>query len=343
MSFFDSNGYFDFRRIRDKGLPFNIILGGRGTGKTYGALRSSIEDGIRFAFMRRKQKQLDIINRPEFSPVRPICRDTGLKITMRPTAPGLAAFVPYELDGEEERISGPPYGYTLALSTVSNLRGFDASDVDILIYDEAIPEKTERPLKHEADALFNCYETLNRNRELSGRRPLQLFCLANANDQTAPILEALQLVRRVEKMRKSGQELYIDHARGLLLLMLEDSPISKAKEDTALYRLTTGSDFAEMALSNDFAYEERGRIRSRPLTEFRPVVGIGDLTIYRHKSDGSLYGSTHRTGSPPVFGIGDTERARFLRSYGSLWEDYMADKISFEDYYAQVLFDKVFR
>ena len=50
-------------------------------------------------------------------------RDLGLQITMRPVAKGLSAFVPYEVDEEKNKeiISGPPFGYTCALSTVANI------------------------------------------------------------------------------------------------------------------------------------------------------------------------------------------------------------------------------
>ena len=341
MSFYDAAGYLDFRKVRGLGMPFTILLGGRATGKTYGALRTSVEDGVRFVFMRRKQTQLDMINKPEFSPIRPVCRDTGLQITMRPVAKGLAAFVPYKIgdDGREE-ITGKPYGYTVALSTVSNLRGFDTSDVELLLYDEAIPEKAERPLPNEADALFNCYETFNRNRELSGRPALQLVCMANANDQTAPILEALQLVRRIDRMRKTGTELYTDPGRGLALIMLRDSPISAAKSETALYKLTAGSDFASMSLDNSFSYEDRARTASRPLAEYKPIVGVGEITIYKHKSIHEYYVSSHRRGSPPIYGAGETELDRFRRAYGWLWQEWMDDRITVEDYLCQVLLTK---
>lgn len=341
MRFYDSNGYLDFRRVRDMGYPFTLVIGGRGTGKTYGALKTSIEDGKKFVFMRRRQTQLDIINRPEFSPVKPVCRDMGWKITNRPIAKGLSAFVPYELseDGKEQ-ISGPPYGYTVALSTVANLRGFDASDVDLILFDEFIPEKSERPMPHEADALFNCYETFNRNRELAGRQPIQLVCMANANDQTAPVLEYLRLIRRIDNMRKNGTELYTDDKRGLCLILLRDSPISEAKQDTALYRLTEGGDFATMALVNDFAYEDRGRIISRPLCEYKPIVTVGEITVYRHKSKRLFYVSEHRTGSPPTFTAGETELARFKRAYCDLWGEYMSDRIEFEGYLCQTLLTK---
>lgn len=342
MRIYDENGYVDFDSIMDSGLPYVIMVGGRGTGKTYGALRSHVVRGRKFMYMRRRQTQADIINRPEFSPIKPVCRDLGLQITMRPVAKGLAAFVPYEVDEEKKKeiVNGPPYGFTCALSTVANLRGFDASEIGSLIYDEFIPEKTERPLPHEADALFNCYETLNRNRELEGRPPLQLFCMANANDQTAPVLERLRLINRIEKMRNSHSQMWTDPERGLLLLVLRDSPISEAKRDTALYRLTAGSDFAEMALDNSFAYEDRGAIVSRPLAEYKPLVTVGEITIYRHKGSGPYYVSTHRSGNPPTFGLGDSDMERFRRSFSWLWESYMTYNIEFEEYLCQVLLTK---
>ena len=266
-----------------------------------------------------------------------------MQITMRSVAKGLSAFVPYQLDEDgKEAVAGEPYGYTVALSTVANLRGFDASDVDIIIYDEFIPEKSERPLPHEADALFNCYETLNRNRELSGSPPLQLFCLANANDQTTPVLEHLRLIRRIDRMRKTGTELWTDKKRGLLLLMLRDSPISEAKADTALYRLTAGSDYAQMALSNDFVYEDRGRIISRPLAEYKPIVSVGEITVYKHKSRSDYYVSGHRTGSPSTYGTGEAELERCRRSYPQLLDAHLDDAVEYEDYLCQVLYAKYF-
>jgi len=341
MRLYDENGYINIRAVRDTGYPFILLNGGRGTGKTYGALRTSVEDGKRFMFMRRRQTQVDIINKPQFSPMKPVCRDTGLQITTAPVAKGLAAFVPYETDEKGKTIiTGDPYGYTCALSTVANLRGFDASELDMIIYDEYIPEKTERPLPHEADALFNCYETMNRNRELDGRPPMQLLCLSNTNDQTAPVLESLHLISRIDKMKKSGQDVYTDPVRGLMLILLKDSPISAAKSDTALYRLTAGSDFSRMALENAFAYEDRGAIVSRPLAEYRPLVQVGEIVIYKHKSARRYYVSTHKAGSPPSFGTSDSELERFRHSFGWLWEVYLRELIEFEEYLCQILLTK---
>ena len=117
MQYYNQAGYLDFRKIRDQGYPFNLVIGGRGTGKTYGALESSIEDGKIWCYMRRTQTQTDIINKPEFSPLRPICRDHGWSYTMRSIAKGLSGAYPFTTDSKgKEIIAGPQIGFTCALS-----------------------------------------------------------------------------------------------------------------------------------------------------------------------------------------------------------------------------------
>ena len=117
-------------------------------------------------------------------------------------------------------------GYTAALSTISNMRGFDASDVEMLIYDEFIPEKHERTLKHEATAFLNAYETINRNREMQGKKPLQVLALANAMDLANPIFLELGIVNNIERMLDKGRSnIYLDRDRGLLVAICSNSPI----------------------------------------------------------------------------------------------------------------------
>ena len=94
----------------------------------------------------------------------------------------------------------------LALSTISNVRGFDATDRDVLIYDEFIPERHERPIKDEATAFFNAIETIQRNRELEGKDPLTVLCLANANELANPLFIELKLVKRAMALIRKGIE-----------------------------------------------------------------------------------------------------------------------------------------
>lgn len=337
MRIYDPSGYVNIKGILDCGYPFNFLVGGRATGKTYTSLKTAKEDERKFMLMRRTQSQADLISKPEFSVFKPLNEDLGWNVMVHRISKYNSAF--YELSGDAEKIEHE-IGYTCALSTISNMRGFDASDIDLIIYDEFIPEKHERLLKNEAEAVLNAYETMNRNRELKGKPPIQLLCLANANDITNPMFEYLGLIRIADKMQKGNTDRWVDEKRGIQLIMLHRSPVSKQKANTALYRLTTGTSFANMALDNDFNVD-RSHVKPRPLNEFIPVCSIGELCIYRHKSDLRLYATTHLSGVfNTTFSLSDADRMHYQRSFRSHWELYISNGIDFEDVLAEKLFIK---
>lgn len=341
MKLYLDSGYINIAALIETGMPFIFCWGGRGTGKTYGALKWAIENGVKFGLMRRTQSQLDLISKPEFSPFKSINNDTGSNVSIVPLSKYNGGIYKMDFVDGKNVAQGAPIGYTFALSTIANIRGFDGSDIELLIYDEFIPEPHSRPIKEEHEAFMNAYETINRNRELQGRKPLQVLCLANANALDNPLFMGLEIVTKADKMNRNRQEYSLDNKRGLLLVNLCNSEISEQKSNTALYRLVRNSNFSKMALSNDFSgEEERGRIGSRPLQEYRPLVVVGELCIYRHKSQDLYYCSSHITGSPLKFGVGESERARFRRLYSWLWPVYLDNKMDFEERICEILLTK---
>lgn len=334
MKIYYETGYINIEGIVTEGYPFNFIISARGTGKTYDALRFAKENNIRFMFMRRTQSQCDLISKPEFSPFKPLNNDYNWNVQVKSVSKYNSMF--YSQDGDNIII----HGYTCALSTIANMRGFDGSDIDLLIYDEFIPEKHERLLKNEAEALFNAYETLNRNRELKGFPPIQLLCMANANDITNPVFEYLGLIRIADRMQKGNQDRWTDEKRGIQLIIPNHSPISKRKNTTALYKLTSGSDFANMAIENSFNVN-RQHVKSRPITEYIPVCQIGELFIYRHKNETRFYGTTYKTGVfNRSFTTSDSDKLRYKRLYMHQWDLYIDGKIDFQDVLSEQLFLK---
>ena len=335
MKIFDQSGYVNIKGILDEGYPFNFLVGGRGTGKTYTTLKVAKEEGRKFMLMRRTQSQADLISKPEFSVFKPLNEDLGWNVMVRRISKyNSAFFIP---SGNEEDPYGSEIGYTCALSTISNMRGFDASDIQLLIYDEFIPEKHERPIKNEADAIYNAYETMNRNREIKGIAPIQMVCLANSNDIANPVFESLNLIRVADKMQKGGTDRWTDEKRGIQLIMLHRSPISKQKANTVLYNLTTGSEFANMALDNDFNVD-RQHVKPRPLSEYLPVCAIGELCIYRHKSDNRLYASTHLSGVfNKKYTLSESDRLHYQRVFRCQWDMYISNRIDFEDVLSEKL------
>lgn len=341
MNLYDENGYANICTIMNLNLPFNFIVGGRGTGKTYSALKELYERDIKFMLMRRTQTQLDTINKPEFSPFKSLNRDLDINVGTVSISKYNGAF--YNMvDGEKPNTlipEGLPIGYTCALSTVANLRGFDASDVEVLLYDEFIPEAHERPIKNEGAAFLNAYETINRNRELQDRKPLQVIALANANDLANPIFLEMGIAVVAEKMLRKGQKYSIDKERGIGLFFLTDSPISNRKRQTALYK-ACGRDYQDMAINNIFVDEDSAIIKSVSLKEYRPIVAIGELCIYEHKRNAEYHCCTHVSGSPPKFGTGDVEKARFARTYSWLWLAYLNRTVTFETKICEKLLTK---
>lgn len=343
MKLYEESGFLNVAALMSVDLPFVFCWGGRGTGKTYGALKYVVESGLKFMLMRRTQAQLDLISKPEFSPFKPLNRDLGWNVGIVPLNKYNGGVYNMECVDGKQCATGSPIGYTCALSTIANIRGFDGSDIDVLLYDEFIPEPHARPIKEEHEAFLNAYETINRNRELQGRKPLKVLCLANSNSLDNPLFLGLGLVTKAERMNRLRQEHSVDTRRGCLLVNLCRSEISNQKSGTALYRFAGDGSFSRMALSNDFSGEdERGSIGSRPLQEYRPIVQVGEICIYRHKSRDLFFCSTHTTGSPQKFGVGETERARFRRLYLWLWSAYLGNKMEFEERICEILLTKYF-
>jgi len=346
---YGDNGYLDFRYIFKMSekhcCPYILIVGGRGTGKTYGALKYLTTENIKFMFMRRTQTQLDLIRKPEFSPFKSINRDLNKTIEFFSISKYNSALYDSEINEKGKLVPvGEPYGIAAALSTFSNLRGFDASDLDIVLYDEFICERHERPLKEEASALFNALETIGRNRELNGQKPLKLLALANANNISNPIFVSLGLVTQAEKMTRSGQEIYFNNAKGVMLIMLNDSPISSKKMQTALYNLTGGTEYAEMALHNNFVGVARDCIESQDLRQYKLFTIVGELAIYKHKSVRKFYVTTHISGEcKETFTTSINSLRAFRIKYGDIWGLYCIGLVKFETYSLQVLFEKYYK
>lgn len=334
MRRFLDSGYCDIESIINIGMPFTFIIGGRGTGKTYGALKYIIENRKTIMLMRRTQAQTDLINKPEFSPFKVLEDDLNIVINVKSVSKYSAA-ITRMVDDTDILV-----GYTCALSTISNMRGFDASDIEILIYDEFIPEKHERPLKNEGAAFLNAYETINRNRELKGEKPLQVVALANAFDISNPLFMELDLVRICERMKNKQNYTYINKNRGIAIVMLDGSEISKRKADTALYRLQNDSDYSKLALSNDFAYNSDANIETRNLKEYKLICGIDKIYIYKHKSKENYYVSEHKTGSGPYFDHDEIDSDRFRKQFGRrFYRRYLSNQFTFENIFAKTIFE----
>lgn len=339
MSLYLDNGYVNIEYCLKFNCPFTFIIGGRGTGKTFGAQEYSITHNVIYMLMRRTQAQTDLISKKEFSPVNPVMDHLGLFPVIE-SGSKYNGIIYYKNspDAEEKYLCG----YTSALSTFSNLRGFDGSGIDLLMYDEFIPERHERLIKNEADAFFNVYETINRNRELQGKHPLRVLCLSNSNSLASPILSALNLVKVLERMQNKGQTEYINRESGIAIFLLFHSPISSMKSNTALYRATKNTEFSRMSLQNEFSYDDMSDVKSIPLNSgWKLFCKFGDLFFY--SKNGLWYISKHGSGTPgKEYTMTEIGIKKFVHDYPGSYQRIINHKIIYEDFSIKSIFTNIF-
>lgn len=337
MSVFLENGYLDFEKLYNDPSPFIFCVGARGTGKTFGSLQFCYQQGLKFIYLRSKDNVVKKLSNEMMNPFKPVNEELGIEVELNNKKTG---GVPVFQERVEDQIK--VIGYMMPLSTFANFRGFDLSDIDVIIYDEFIPEAGERPVKDQAATLFNMYETVNRNRELKGSAPVKLICLSNSNTIFNDIFLSLKLTRKVYSMMVKGQLYYRDIPRGISLFNIQHSPISQKKKETALYKLTIGSDFQEMALENRYSIQYENLIKSQNIQHYKPVVIVGETCIYRNDQD-LYYMTTFKKGVfPAMFSMAENDLIKFRHDHYSIWKAFLSNRLYFEDIYCLEVFNLIY-
>lgn len=344
--------YINIFDYKDKRFPFQIFIGGRGTGKTYSAIKGALTGAVsdKFIFMRRTGQECEMLwdtDKGEgANPFKPINEDIGSNVGIKKIIKNVGGIYNRVLDENGKYVyQGSPIGYSLALSTIAGVRGFSFNDVSDWFYDEFIKEKHVRAMTGEGDALLNAYESICRNRELEGREPVYLWMLANSNDIYNPIFITLNIINDVEKMLRSGKSDKYYPERGLAVHLLQPSEeFVNAKSNTALYRLTRGTDFADMALSNKFAFNDFSLIEHRNIVGYRPVCKINDFVIWSKKGMREFYCCYAEAKCPTFNSDLRQDRISFMRRFGARMLPAFSDgRIIFESYaIKQIIVDLLF-
>lgn len=352
MNVYLSNGYADMEKIMALPYPLIFVIGGRGTGKTYGACKVLLDlsDNEKFFFLRRTQDEADTIAFTDFSPFQPIINDNPeayapIVVDRLPHVKNISGvWYGEENDSGKLVATGETIGYIGALSTIHKIRGFNMASVSVGVYDEFIPEKHVAAFRGgargEGDALLNAYETIDRNRQLKGKKPFKLVCLSNANSIASPVFQSLGIMDAVNKMALKGKQECILAERGIAIFILRDSPISAQKSQTALYRAAGASDFTTMALKNDFSADTYLYIEPQPINEYVIKISLADdVFIYQHKSNrAKWYVTRHKSGAVQrAYNDDEISKKRFKRQEQHLLESLLRGNVAFADYYCKYI------
>ena len=317
--------WYDIRNSERKWRVLNMFLGGRGIGKTYSAIDHLINSGKQILYLRSTEKQIELSLSPDRgNPFKKWAADHGRTIYIR-GGKDINDIIEITGSGDEEQEH--LLGYAAALSTFENLRGVDFSQIDLILWDEFIQV---RPFAFDAfRAFLNLYESVSRNRELTGNDPVKVFFLANTQELSSPILAGFGLIGIIEQMQRTGQKKY---SHGDIYIELCESEISAAKEKSVLYRnLPQDDDYKREALYNEFSRNDFSGIRKpKNLREYRPLCNIDNIGIMTHKSRKEYYCSAKTSNKVPSFNS-KNQRGLFYRHYGCALSDAYAAGVLYCD------------
>lgn len=159
--------YYNFNKILSYNALFNILIGERGVGKTYSAVKfvtkQFIKKGEQFAYIRRYKSDLknsvstfftSVINNKEFP------KNT--------------------LTSKHDKFycDGNICGFAMTLSTAQDLKSTNFDGVKNIVFDEFIIDEGQKKyyLHNEVETFLNLVETLARMRDV------RIFLLGNAGN-----------------------------------------------------------------------------------------------------------------------------------------------------------------
>ena len=330
-----------------------MIVGGRSTGKTYGALKGCYLDKIKFIFAKRTADDVKLMcsgtkmikgtddkEDPDFSPFAPINRDLGCNVKAYSLYDGLGCF--YNMKEDEngkEFPTGSPVGTIIGLNVATKFKGFDMSDNDYLVFDEFIPRKWERVNRGEGDLLMDLYATVARDRILRGRKPLKLIALANAVSISNPLCNTLEITDIMAEMQIKGEECRYIEDRGIFIRLLETpEEMKKAIEKDPVYKAMGHTAWGQMAYENEFAYDDFSSVDKVQMKNYKPVCSFRykQPTYYVYQNNGNYYicNSQYNDKTKPFYDLNkENEQKKFYIDYAiDLRNECIDDRVRFNNY-----------
>ena len=262
------------KAARDLGCWALLIVGARKRGKTYSMLEYAYDQKEQLIFCKRQVSDIDLLcsaakkakkklkaddedeyylddEDDDLSPYADLNEDKHINVQPKKIYEGVASF--HDRDSEDRSVF--KCGYAFAIASVAKYKGFGGlRKCDYLVFDEFIPAPWERKIsKLEGEAVLDLYATASRDREQRGKRPLLFVGLANANDLSNQLFNALEITDEVADMVNNHEE--IRKIGGKLIVLVDDSKLQVAKDEkkTLIYQDLKDTTWGRVTYSNQFA------------------------------------------------------------------------------------------
>ena len=250
---FDTSIFWNIRRTLTHNMLFNIIVGNRGGGKSFGAKEWCIDNFIKkreqFGYIRRykedlKQPMIQFFKDIEYKyPDYEFKTDSNyFYIRLKPA------------DKEEKWTEKDIAGYGFTLSTANNKKSISYPNITTLVFDEFLLEKGNQIyLQNEPLKLLNLYETIARPGTNHPR--VILFMLANAISVTNPYFLFWGL-KMPTKKDKNGKYIWKHPDRPILVEDVRNEDFIDKKKNSEFGQLIADTKYADFSINNKFLLDD---------------------------------------------------------------------------------------
>lgn len=252
MEVIDRSIYWDIGRTLTHNMLFNVIVGNRGGGKSYGAKKRAIDNFIKrkeqFGYIRRYKDDLKKPLEQFFTDIAWEYPDYEFKTN------GEKLYIRLKSHSKDKWSEKDVAGYGFVLSTASNKKSISYPDITTLIFDEFLIEKgNQRYLPNEPEKLLNLYETVARPGTQHPR--VVLFMLANAISITNPYFLYWNL-RMPKQEDKNGKWIWKHPTRPILVEDVRNEAFIEKKKNTEFGALVSGTNYADYSIENKFLLDD---------------------------------------------------------------------------------------
>ena len=253
----------------------NIVIGGRGTGKTFNAKKHCIEDfikhGRQFFYVRRYNTELDLAMQGFFDQLQ---------------HEGYFEEHTFEVKKSKHLykffMDKKPIGFACALSTALIFKSASFPDVYNLIFDEALIARgsSYRYLRNEVTQFLELLESIFRLR--NGR----VLILSNAITVANPYFEFWNIIPKANKQF----EFY--HDGDICLEQVQNEAFKQEKLKSPIGRLIANTEYGEYAIDNKMLQDNNTFIGFKPNDakySFLIKIDGSQFGVWTSNKQGALY------------------------------------------------------
>lgn len=271
----------------------------RGGGKTYSILKGLlIEDKCNFVYMRRTEVELKYSMSKKHNPFSAINRDFNTDYQIIKDKEYYYVVKNVERNDKEKITNYEYVASCFALSQVQNIKGSIFSNLDYILFDEFLAEKTKGDslFSEEGRYFASILETINRNNYLENRKETRLIFLGNATTLKSGILTELKIAQDVfevvQKQRKALESYkcykYIED-KDVLIFLPRNKKFSEKKKQSRTYKFLKDSSYVDFSLNGEFLNENLDNVKVLDNKQLTPLYSIDKYYFYKDKITNYLY------------------------------------------------------